>query len=303
MGLFSFAFINHYKIKDMKSKIYLIILVGSVLNFLVSCNPDSSNTLPPTSQVLTKAGYSIDKDSLKIGSSVKIALKAVKGSKQLNTLTVKADGVNLAAGSFMVNGVASSSNPALLFGGDRDSLQFNFEFARVDQPQTIIYYFTIVDENSDTSSQRVSISYYGTPSQITGTGLVVNNYSGPSYGGLDLFASKVVSGNAPEATIRDFGVKDPVADKTWVMRFSPLNNSEIMNPSSNYTFAGLIYKENIQRAFELGSREPGITTTKVLAKGDFFLVKNGTSYFAISIDKIVATPNDNTDYYEVSIKQ
>ncbi|MEO6189942.1 MAG: hypothetical protein ABIO44_05795 [Saprospiraceae bacterium] len=287
----------------MKSKIYSILLVGSILNFMVSCNSDSDDNNPPTSQVIMKAGYSIDKDNLKIGSSVKISIKAVKGSKQLNTITVKTDGVNLPAGSFIVNGVASSANPALLFGGDRDSLLFNFEFSRVDVPQTISYYFIIIDENNDTTSQNVSINYYGTPSEVAGTGLVVYNYSGPNFGGLDLFAAKVVSGNAPEATIRDFGVVDPVADKTWVMRFSPLNNSEIMNPSSNYTYGGLIYKENIQRAFELGSREPGKIVSKVLAKGDFFLVKNGTSYFAISIDKVVATANDNNDYFEVSIKK
>ncbi|MEP7197611.1 MAG: hypothetical protein ABI851_13910 [Saprospiraceae bacterium] len=285
----------------MKNKIYSILLIGTMLNFLVSCNPDSTD-VAPTSQVLTKAGYSKDNDSLKIGSSAKISIKAVKGSKQLNSILVQADGANLTAGSFIVNLVASSANPALLFGGDRDSLVYNFEFSRVDIPQTIRYTFIIIDENSDSTIQNVSIKYYGTPSQVTGTALVVYNYSGQKFGGLDLFNAAVVSGNAPEATIRDFGVLDPVANKTWVMRFSPLNNSEIMNPSSNYTFGGLIYKENIQRAFELGSREPGIVSSKVLAKGDFFLVKNGSSYFAVSIDKVVPTANDNNDYFEVSIK-
>lgn len=208
----------------------------------------------------------------------------------------------MVAGTFNINGSSAFANPVLLFGADRDSLVYAYEFTRIDTPQSLSYEFTITDEADKKTTQTVNIKYYGTPSVESGKGLAVYNYSGTKFGGLDLFNAKVVSGNAPEATIRDYGVVDPVSDKTWVMRFSPLNNSEIMNPPANFTYAGLVYQENIKRAFELGSREAGLVTTKVLAKGDFFLVRNGTTYFAVSIDKVVTTANDNNDYYEVSIK-
>lgn len=289
----------------MKNRFSLLsfLFLSLSLLFFVTCNPDDDSDQMTETSVIKGGGLSVNNDSLRIGSQARIAIKAVKGGKALNTITVQANGVNLVPGTFNVNGVASTANPALLFGGDRDSLLFTYDFARVDTPQIVSYVFTIKDEGDRSVSDTVNIIYYGTPASEVGKNLIVYNYSGTKFGGLDLFNVKVVSGNAPEATIRDYGVNDPVSDKTWVMRFVPLNNSEIMNPPANISYAGLIYKENIQRAFELGSREPGIVSSKVLAKGDYFLVKNGTTYFAVYINNASVTANDNNDYFDVSIKR
>ncbi len=278
----------------------IVLCLGSLLS--TSCTEDSNDDSLPTSQILSGPGLSKNNDSLKIGNSARVSIKVVKGGNPLNTITIQANGTNLPLGSFSVNGSPSTANPALLFGGDKDSLLYVIDFPRVDTPQRITYHILIRDDNDNFTSDTIKILFYGTPSTETGTGLLVYNYSGTKFGGLDLFNAKVVSGNAPEATIRDYGVVDPVSDKTWVMRFVPLNNSEIMNPPANFTYNGLIYKENIKRAFELGSREPGIISSKVLAKGDYFLVRNGTTYFAIYVSNVVTTANDNNDYYEISIK-
>ncbi len=288
----------------MKNFIFQLLFSFLCLGLLitVSCNQDPDDTLPQLS-TLTGAGLSIDKDSLKIGSTTKISFKVVKGGNALNTITVQANGVNLIAGSFNINGVPSAANPALLFGGDRDSLVYTYEFNRIDTPQLVTYIFTVKDDAANSFHDTVSIKYYGTPASEIGKNLIVYNYHGTKFGGLDLFNIKVVSGNAPEATIRDFGVVDPVSNSTWVMRFTPLNNSEIRNPPANYLYDNLIYKENIQRAYELGDREPGIVTSKTLAKGDFFLVKNNNDYFAIIVNSTNTTTNNNDDSYDLSFKR
>lgn len=79
------------------------------------------------------------------------------------------------------------------------------------------------------------------------------------------------------------------------------NGSIIKNPPASFTYSGILYQEDIIDAFDNGSNEVGSIDTKVLAKGDVFVVKNGTSYFAVSIDNLNFTANDNLDNYQVSI--
>ena len=202
----------------MKNHLFLLLLLlGGLSLGIQSCNPDSSDDSDPTSKALTGSGLSTNNDSLKIGSVTKISIKAVRGGNPLKTISVKVNGIDLVAGTFNINGSSAFANPVLLFGADRDSLVYAYEFTRIDTPQSLSYEFTITDEADKKTTQTVNIKYYGTPSVESGKGLAVYNYSGTKFGGLDLFNAKVVSGNAPEATIRDYGVVDPVSDKTWVM--------------------------------------------------------------------------------------
>ena len=129
------------------------------------------------------------------------------------------------------------------------------------------------------------------------------NSRGPRQGGLDLFTAKVVSGNDPNAHVRDYGVVDPQSNFLWVKKFTPRNGSIVKNPGAGLSFAEITYQEDIIYLFDNGSNDVGSIDTKVLAKGDFFVVKNGTAYFAVSIDNLTFTANDNLDNYEVSIKR
>ncbi len=289
----------------MKNGFFYLValyLVAGLVTFN-SCNSDDKNPVGPTITFNTDAGFISSDDTLPIYSGVKIGLTITKGDAALKTIEVLADSIKLDISEFSVNGRPAAANPQLLLGADKDGINNTYEFKGSPTPKRISYTFRVTDDANLSSSSTIKVSFAGTPARITGKDLVVYNYHGPNPGGVDLFRAEVVSGNDPRATIRDYGVVDPRTDGTWVMRFTPLQGSEIKNPSAGVTFAGLTYKEDIAIAWARGSRETGTIDTKKLSKGDFFLVKNGVDFFAVSIDDMVNTPNNNLDNYTISIKR
>jgi Tfp pilus assembly major pilin PilA len=278
------------------------LLVVSLTTF-TSCNEDTTDPIGAGISFKTDTGFISSDVSIPIYSAVKVGLTAAKGDAQLKTIEVSVNGVKLDITEFKINGQAASANPQLLLGTDKDGITNTYEFATSTTPKTVSYTFTITDDGNLVTTETIDVTFTGNPASVTGTGLRVYNYHGARQGGLDLFNAKVVGGDDPAATIRDYGVVDRVSDGTWVMRFSPRQGSAMRNPPAGLTFASLTYKEDIANAFATGSLEQGTLDTKKLSTGDFFIVKNGTEYFAVSIDNMLATPSDNLDYYDVSIKR
>lgn len=288
----------------MKNVYFLFsILAFGIILSLGSCTDDPVDMTAPSVSFLSGTGAVSADDSVPIYTPIKINVKADKGGAQLNTITVKVDGIQLAPLTFKVNGAPASANPALLLGTDKDGISYTYEFDALNVPGTALYEFTITDDNKVVTIKTIKVVFTGTPTTETGKGLIVYNYSGPRQGGVDLFNAKVISGNDPAATIRDYGVVDPLTNSLWVMRFTPRNGSIIKNPPAGFTYAGAAYQEDIQQAVLNGTNEQGSTDTKVLAIGDVFVVQNGTSYFVVSIDNLLFTSNDNLDYFQISIKK
>lgn len=282
---------------------FTYFLVLTTLVMLTSCSEDDPVHINPGILFESGTGFISSDVSIPIYSPVKMKLTAVKGSQPLKYIQVKVDGMQLPPLSFKVNGSDANANPALLIGADKDGITNTYEFASSTEPDTLVYEFTIADDKDSLIVQSLSVIFTGTPATTRATGLIVYNYSGNRHGGLDLYNAKVVSGNDPNAHVRDFGVVDPQSNFTWVKKFKPLQGSIIKNPPTGLSFAEISYVEDIIYLFDNGSNDVGSIDTKVLAKGDFFVVKNGTSYFAISIDNLTATANDNLDNYEVSLKR
>ncbi len=280
-----------------------LFLTFVVLTTVFSCKEDDPIHVNPGLSFTSGSGLITGNVSLPIYSPIKMNMTAAKGSNPLKTITVKVDGVILPPLAFKVNGVDAPANPALLVGTDKDGISNTYEFISSINPDTTLYEFILADDKDSLTIASITVIFTAIPANETAKGLIVYNFSGPRQGGLDLFNSKVVSGNDPNATIRDYGVVDPQSNFSWVKKFTPRNGSIIKNPVAGFTYAGLRYQEDIIYAFENGSNDVGSIDTKVLAKGDFFVVKNGTAYFAVSIDNLTFTANDNLDNYEVSIKR
>lgn len=282
--------------------LFCFLALGSIF-LLTSCSEDEPVYTQPGISFGTGTGLISADVSIPIYSPVKISLTAAKGSEPLKYIQVKVDGILLPPLTFKINGSGANANPALLIGEDKNGITNTYEFLSSTEPDTILYEFTIADDKDSLITKTLSVIFTGTPATTRATGLIVYNYSGNRLGGLDLYNAKVVSGNDPNAHIRDFGVVDPQSNFTWVKKFKPLQGSVIKNPPTGLSFAEISYQEDIIYLFDNGSNDVGSIDTKVLAKGDFFVVKNGTSYFAISIDNLTATANDNLDNYEVSLKR
>lgn len=287
--------------KQIRSSLYF--LAFSMLLTLFSCSEDDPIHVKPGISFTSGTGLISSDVSVPIYTPIKMNLTAAKGSQALKYIQVKVDGVLLPPLSFKVNGTDAAANPALLFNADQEGFVYTYEFLTSTEPDTIVYEFTLADDKDSLEVHSLSVIFTATPASVRGTGLIVYNYSGNRHGGLDVFNAKVVSGNDPNAHIRDFGVVNPQSNFQWVKKFTPLQGSIIKNPPSGLSFSEISYVEDIIFLFENGYNDQGSLDTKVLAKGDFFLVKNGTSYFAVNIDNLTFTANDNLDNYEITLKR
>ncbi|MGB3084975.1 MAG: hypothetical protein WBB21_09675 [Saprospiraceae bacterium] len=286
--------------KPISSNKVLFILM--LLTTIFCCKKDDDPVhVNPGLSFVSGSGLITSDVSIPIYSPIKISIAAAKGSNSLKSITVKQDGLTLQPLTFKENATAAPANPALLIGTDKDGITNIYEFNTSKKPDTTVYEFTLADEKDSLEVRTIRVIFTAIPATETAKGLIIYNFSGPRQGGLDLFNAKVVSGNDPNAHVRDYGVVDPQSNFDWVKKFTPRNGSIIKNPPSSFTYSGILYQEDIIDAFDNGSNEVGSIDTKVLAKGDVFVVKNGTSYFAVSIDNLNFTANDNLDNYQVSI--
>lgn len=286
----------------LNSCVQYLLTIGVIFS-IVSCSEDDPIHVNPGINFASGTGLISSDVSVPIYTPVKINLTAVKGSEPLKYIQVKVDGVLMPPLSFAVNGSGAPANPALLLGTDKDGIVNTYEFNTSTEPDTIVYEFTLADDKDSLIVSSLSVIFTATPATVRGTGLIVYNYSGNRHGGLDLFNAKVVSGNDPNAHIRDFGVVNPQSNFQWVKKFTPLQGSIIKNPQAGLNFSEIDYLEDIIYLFETGYNDQGSIDTKVLAKGDYFLVKNGTTYFAVNIDNLTFTANDNLDNYEITFKR
>lgn len=284
---------------------YPILFLGMVaLLSITSCKKDDPIIhVNPGINFASGTGLISSDVSVPIYTPIKINLTAVKGSNPLKYIKVNVDGIQLPPLTFLVNGVGAPANPALLIGQDKEGITNAYEFLTSTEPDTVLYEFTIADDNDSIVVNSIKVIFTATPATERAKGLIVYNYTGPRQAGLDLFNAKVVSGNDPNATIRDYGVVDPMSNGTWVKKFTPRNGSIIKDPPAGLSYSEITYVEDIIFLFDNGTNDIGTTDTKVLAKGDFFVVKNGTAYFAISVDNLTFTANDNLDNYEISFKR
>lgn len=280
---------------------FIVLSIGFILS-LNSCSEDSSPFVFSDAAFKSGTGLINSNTSVPIYTPIKINLSVAKGTNQLKTITVKLNGVVWAPLSFKINGVDAAANPQLLFNTNKDSITNLYEFNTLTDPGTILAEFIITDDKDSIVTKSITVTFTATSATQTGNGLVVYNFSGARNGGVDLFNAKVVAGTDPNAHIRDFG-NVSMGNNTWVQKFTPLNGSIIKDPGTGLTFADISYVEDIIYLFDNGTNEVGSINTKVLSKNDFFIVKNQSTYFAVSIDNMNPTANDNLDNYVISIKK
>lgn len=289
----------------MKSQLKNLLILNFVAIFvLINCSKDPDKVPFSAPNVSFNGGVGIinSNTSVPIYSPFKVNLAVTKGTNPLKSITVKHDGIVLLPNSFKINGTAAKANPELLLNANKDSITNMYDFDTIIKPGIHELEFIIVDEKDSIVTKSLTITFTGKLLIESGKGLIVYNFSGTRNGGVDLFNAKVIAGTDPNAHLRDFGNVSP-SNNSWVQKFVPLNGSIIKDIRRGILYSDIKYQEEVFYLFENGTNDVGSINTRTLNKGDIFIVKNQSSFFAISIDNISPTSNDNLDNYVISIKR
>ena len=85
------------------------------------------------------------------------------------------------------------------------------------------------------------------------------------------------------------------------MRFLERNGSNIRTSPNTFKFDSVLFAEDIKAAYDLGADSPN--NDILMVKDLVFLVNQGTKYFAVKVNDLFVTANDNLDYSIISIKK
>lgn len=285
----------------MKKIFSYLFYVGIISMMIPACTPDDPVVTPsgPSVTIATENGFVSDHVTLDPNVGFKIKFSAVKGSATLKSLEIKADGVAIDFTKIKINGVAASSNPALLFNADKDGLSnFVVELTSTATPDTIVYQIKVVDDNGNSDVDEITV-HVNTIEVKESQVLRMNNFSGPNQGGIDPINFLTVASANPAALFRDYGNN---TQGDWAQLVSAINGSELKIPAAGFDYSKVKYQKEIEVAFKAGSDSP-FGKDLDFKKYGVFLVNNGSNYFVVKITNIVVTPSDNFDYSELTIKK
>jgi len=100
-----------------------------------------------------------------------ITIAADKGTNEMNAVTVYEDGIKVPADRLKFNGTEAAANPALLFGTDRESLDWTVSIiAQATAGTTANFEVEIRDDQMLTSSVTVTVTTASSPPTLTGLG-------------------------------------------------------------------------------------------------------------------------------------
>lgn len=290
----------------MKKLLSYLFYLAIATVAIQSCTPEDDTTTTKTGPVVNfiSGNNNIDDDAIVTRNAYfKVVLSATKGTAgQLKTFEVLADGVSLDPTKMKINGAAAAANPVLLFAPDVDGVSnYAVEILSTNVADTVKYTFKFTDNAGNSDSEVINIFTLGDSVTVVNN-LKVYNSSSPAgfFGSVDLINGVTVAKGSASAQLEDYGVQSPT-NSTWLMRFLEKNGSNIRTSPASFNFDAVSYADDIKAAYELGTDSPNndILMTKDLV----FLVNQGTKYFAVKVNDLVATSNDNLDYSIISIKK
>ncbi len=278
------------------------------------CTEDPTTPTDPLDPIISfssEAGFLSTDADLQAGETFFVKVNVSTGDNPLQTITLNENGAKLSTDRFTINnGAITSNNPFLITGTDKDGATFEFSIT----PSLVVgdvttYSFLVTDEAGETDEVSLIISIVApptTPLDVTYSAVVVNNADGPagSNGGLDLDTGENVASASTEAELRDMGINLALPfDQNWLQQIEPRNGATLRMPDTgaieNFSFENVDSREAILGAYETAS---DVTETTMLAEGDVFIIERDDDFFLIEVAKIVVTPADNLDYYELNVK-
>jgi len=252
---------------------------------------------------------------------VYVALNAIAGTGDLESLSIQEDGVKVPTDRLSFfdldgNTAVLVQNPILLIGYETGFF-WEIGIDPQDDYSTKTYTFEVADVNGNTATATIDITteFQGTPITMTLTGVLLNQAGPPGQGALDLDDGEgtgTVTGEWESAEIRDWGIDLGLPnDQNWKRQIGPMNYTTVRVAGGlpgDFEFADIATKEEIQSYFDAGSDLPngsGVTAkSDPVEVGDYFVVKSqdGNTYYFLEVTEVNVTTDDNNDSYKFNIK-
>ena len=232
-------------------------------------------------------------------SDFNVKVNASRGSAQIASIAVYAEGALVDAANLTFGGVVFDANPLTLSGANTDGFEEVVSISSQDKG-TQTYTIEIKDEDGNTQTAEFDLTV-----MIEYVAVIVNNKDGQNLGGLDLDNGENVSFDSADAELRDLGIdlNQPLASN-WIQEITAVNGAEIKIPDmtqvENFSYENATTREIIINAFDTGL---ALESGDKVEVDDMFVVKRGDDYFLLSTTQVVVTPSDNFDYYEFDVKQ
>lgn len=290
--------------KNLFGKFSIFALVLSVA-FLTSCDPDPViDPVGPSISFVSEAGILDGDAELQAGETFSVKVSLSKGDDDLQAITVYAGGVKL--DDFIIDdGNIFTNNPFTVLSGT----EFKITITANDVVGDVTTYAFEVNDNKNVSSEvslAVTIAAPLTiPLNVEYTAVVLNNFSGPGFGSLDLDSGDPVSSSDDTGDIRDRGIDlgAPSDATNWIQKIHPVNGASLRIPDftaiENFSFATVDSREALEAAYDSAS---DVTETDKLAVGDMFMALVGEDYYLIQVGAIEVKVADNTDNYTLNVK-
>jgi len=234
-----------------------------------------------------------------------VQLEASKGASPLSTLTVLQDGTEVDASRLKFGtdsdfGVATDfpTNPLDLVNVEKDGINW-YVWVNSQDAGIANYTYRITAEDSETADLSLNITI-GSLTELTQK--LLNNFSGPNNGSMNVLTGEALPQSSMMTHIRDEGIDLALpAGTNWKQQIIPVNGATMKIPAVDFpSYNDVVSASEIQTGWSNGT---DATITGALAVGDQFLVMTPTGEVVlIEVTNIVVTDSNNEDYYDLSIK-
>lgn len=294
--------------KNLLSKFSIFAFVLSLGFLTTSCDPDPViDPIGPSISFVTEAGVLDTDTDLFAGETFSVKISLTKGDADLSAVTVwdggaKLDDFTLADASG--NAIDPANNPFTLQSGNEYTITI---VASSEVGSTTTYAFEVSDQGSLSAETSIAITIVApatTDLNVAYSTVVLNNYSGPDFGSLDLDTGDAVSSSSDAGDIRDRGIDSALpADQNWIQKIHPVNGAKMRAPDfaaiEDFSFDTVDSREALEAAYDTAV---DIDETDVLAEGDMFMTLIGEDYYLVKVTSISVTSGDNTDSYTLEVK-
>ena len=265
---------------------------------------DAAAGLPPELELIGDATRTSD-----AGNWVSFSVNTIAGGSTLTEIKVSEDGFTMSDLSRLAyNDITRNfdTNPQLLDAEHQENGFFDLLIKA--QGGSHSYTIELIAEDGQIATLMTTINeaVTTTPLDATFEGRLVSNADGPNNGGLDLDDGTAVASSSAMAEIADNGIDiSQPASSNWIQTISPVNGAELRTVDLSSiveigTFGAVDSKEQILTAFNNGSP---VSESPVVLIGDVFVVSSAGSLYIMEVSDVVATSDNNEDYYIFNIKR
>ncbi|MEM6802828.1 MAG: hypothetical protein AAF696_15570 [Bacteroidota bacterium] len=295
--------------KKLSNLLIALICLGAIF---VGCEEDP---IPPSANgptIAVNSGTSevIDAATVAVNTVFSVDIITTAGDVDITQIEIEENSSLIDAGRITLDGSAAGGNPSPIGANFASGFNWTIGITTSDQVDVVNTY-TIRITDADGLSDELSVDITQIASVSEETMVLLLNQGGPAgTGGVDLDtgtgtgtrettdANGNIDSSYVNAELRDMGID---VDGNWLKKVGVINNSQLVVPAAGFDYDAVVSINELVSAFEAGTE---VQESEVVTIGNTFIVKNEFGkHFAVKVTDLTETPNDNSDFYTLSVKQ